>query len=271
MQAIAARATREDRRGVDPRLIYRLFRQGVYVGSLGLNLIGLLAQIVALHSLPLFVVQAAQAASIAVTAPLAVRWFGMRLSNMEWAAVALVCTGLSMLGMSARSEGTSHPGHGFHHWLLAGAVLLVLFGMLAGQLPDGPRNALLGLVSGLLFGAMGLAIRVVPNLGVHTLMRDPAVFTVIIAGVSAGWFYATAMQRGAVVAATAMMLVGETIPPSVVGVVLLGDSARHGWAPIAFTGFVIAVVAALILARFGEIEKPPDDDPAEATLAATGE
>lgn len=262
MQAVAARATRDDRHGIDPRLIYRLFGQGLYVASLVLNVVGLGAQIVALRTIPLFVVQAAQAASIAVTAPIAVRWFGVRLARKEWGAVAAVCVGLALLGLSSAGEGSGHAHHTFRLWLLIGTVALVLAGIAAGQLPNATRTPVLGLISGLCFGAMGIAIRVAPAHTVKALLYDPAAYTFVIAGVAAGWFYAAALQRGGVVAATAMMLIGETLPPSVVGVVVLGDTARPGWEPVAFVGFVVAVVGALALARFGELAHPaPDPQP----------
>jgi hypothetical protein len=49
------------------------------------------------------------------------------------------------------------------------------------------------------------------------------------------------------------MVVGETVLPAVVGVVVLGDEAKHGWVPVAVGGFVLAVGGALALARFGEL------------------
>lgn len=268
MQAVAARAAKDDRRGVDPRLLFRLFEQWLFVCSVALNVVGLAAQIVALRSVPLFVVQAAQAASIAVTAPVAVRLFHTRLTRAEWGGVAAVCAGLSLLGMAAQGEGTGHGGHGFHRLLLVGVMMLVLFGLVAGQLPRGPRTALLGLTSGLAFGGMGIAIRVLPGFAPRALLGSAAFYAVVIAGVSAAWFYTSALQRGGVVSATAMMLIGETLPPSVVGVVVLGDSARPGWVPVAYAGFAVAVAGAVILARFGEIMPAVDDDAQPESPAA---
>ena len=268
LQAVAARATRDDRRGVDPRLLFRLFAQWMFVASVGLNVLGLVAQIVALRILPLFLVQAAQAASIAVTAPAAVRLFKMRLSKAEWSGVVAVCAGLSLLGMAAAGEGTGIGTPGLHRWLLVGTLLLVLLGLLAGQLPDGPRTALLGLISGLAFGAMGLAIRILPGFAPRTLLGSAAFYTVVIAGVAAAWFYTSALQRGGVVAATAMMLLGETVPPSVIGVWLLGDSARPGWVPAAIAGFLVALAGALVLARFGELQPEAEAEPERALASA---
>jgi drug/metabolite transporter (DMT)-like permease len=261
VQAVVAQGTEDDKHGVDPRLLVRLLRQWKYLASVALDLIGLVAQIAALRTLPLFLVQAALSASIAVTAVLAVKWFGVRLSGMEWSAVAVVCAGLALLGLSAQSEGAGQGSRMFHWWLLGAAIVLGGVGALVGRLPNSQRTPLLGVVSGLEFGALGLALRVIPNFDFRTLLTDPATYTVVVAGIVAGLFYASALQRGGVVVATAMMLIGETIPPAALGVWLLGDHARPGWTPVALGGFVVAVGGACLLARFGEITKPQASEP----------
>ncbi|HWE91505.1 MAG TPA: hypothetical protein VG317_18740 [Pseudonocardiaceae bacterium] len=257
IQAVAARAMREDRHGVDPALLLRLLRQWRYLISLAFDAIGLVAQIVAVHILPLFLMQAALSASIVVTALLSVRLFNMALSRVEWSAVAVVCGGLALLGLSAESQGSGQASFGFRLALLVAAVSLGALGLAAGQLPDPARTAALGLVGGLGFAALGLAFRLIPSLALPGLLTNPAAYTVPVAGIFAGWFYTSAMQRGGVVAATAMMLVGETVPPALIGVLLLGDRARPGWTAVAYLGFLIALAGALALARFGEVSPPP--------------
>jgi drug/metabolite transporter (DMT)-like permease len=268
VQAVVAQSTEDDKHGVDPRLLVRLLRQWKYLASLALDLVGLVAQIAALRTLPLFLVQAALSASIAVTAVLAVKWFGVRLAAMEWSAVVIVCAGLALLGLSAQSQGAGEGSRAFHWWLLGAAIVLAGVGGLVGRLPDAQRTPLLGLVSGLEFGALGLALRVIPNFDIVSLLTDPATYTVAVAGIVAGLFYASALQRGGVVTATAMMLIGETIPAAVLGVWLLGDHARPGWTPVAVGGFVIAVGGACLLARFGEIQK---QEPQQAEPVGAGE
>jgi drug/metabolite transporter (DMT)-like permease len=256
LQAVAARAARDDRRGVDPRLLLRMLRQWRFIGSLGLDWAGFAAQAVALRVLPLFLVQSAQAASIAVTAVFAARWFRLTLTRTEWTSVAAVCAGLALLGASASSQGAGHATIGFHYGLLAAAVVLVAGGVLAGHLSDQTRTIALGVAAGLLFGVLGMAVRVLPGLAIGTLLRDPATYAVVIAGITGGWLYASAMQRGSVVAATAVVLLGETVPPALIGLLLLGDHARPGWLPAAGAGFAVALAGALSLARFGEIPTP---------------
>ena len=67
-------------------------------------------------------------------------------------------------------------------------------------------------------------------------------------------FYATALEGGSVTVATSAVVLAETLPPAVVGVLFLGDTTRHGLAPVAVIGFALAVVSAVMLARFGEAE-----------------
>jgi drug/metabolite transporter (DMT)-like permease len=256
MQAVAVRANGDVEHGFDPRFLLRLLGQWRYLGALALNLVGLLAQVGALRSLPLFVAQATQSAAIPVTAVVSVWWFGLRMRRVEWAAVGLVCVGLSLLGVASQGAGSGHPGVAFHWALLVATGVLTLFGLAVDRLPDRSRSALLGLISGLGFGAVGIAIRVVPGFGPGALAGDPAAYAIVVAGVSATWCYAAALQRGDVIAPTTMLLIGTTVPAALIGELMLGDQARPGWAPVAFIGFVIAVASALTLARFGQIEVP---------------
>jgi drug/metabolite transporter (DMT)-like permease len=261
MQAVAARATATVGTGVDPRLLIRLLRQWRYVCGVGFDLLGFVAQATALRSLPLFVVQAAQAAGIAVTAVLAARWFRLRLSRTEWTSVGAVCVGLALLGTAATGQAAGHGPPAFQYALLAAAVFLGALGVAAGRLPDPARSVTLGLAAGLLFGTVGMAVRVLPTLALGTLVRDPATYAAVLAGILGSWFYAAALQRGNVVAATATAVIGETVPPAVIGLLLLGDHARPGWLPVAAAGFAVAVAGALALARFGELDTSEEAPP----------
>jgi hypothetical protein len=230
MQAIAARAATDESYGVDPRLLLRVLGQWRYLVGLVLDVLGFAAQIVALRVLPLFVVQSALAASLAVTA-LVTLAMGIKLGRREWGAIAVVCAGLALLGTSAESEGSKPVGTTFH---------LVLFGLVA------------------------IAGRIIPSLAPLDLLRDPALYTVAVAGIAAMLFYASALQRGSVTTATAMMVIGETVFPALVGIIALGDRTKPGFTVVAAAGFALAVAAALALARFGELK------PAEKPVSETG-
>jgi hypothetical protein len=251
LQAIAARNTHAGQ-GVDPRLLIRLAGQLPYVIGVLLDLVGFVAELAALRSLPLFVVQAVIAANLAVTAVVASQVMKLRLTGREWTAVVVVCVGLALLGLSAGHERAAHVSTGLRWALLGGVVVLLAVGMAAGRLKGKARSAVLGLVAGLGFGAVAVSARALTSLSPLDLLRDPTTYAMGLGGVTAMLFYATALQRGSVTTTTAAVVVAETLVPAAIGIWLLGDQTRHGYVPVALAGFVLAVVGTLALARFGE-------------------
>src|SRR5438270_8820996 len=123
LQAAGARraATAEH---LDVMLLARLARQLPYLGGLALDAIGFVAALVALRTLPLFVVQAAVAGSVGVTALTAVKVFGFRLGTRDVVALGAMTVGLGLLGASARIGHASHLTR-IGEWLLLFGVVVV--------------------------------------------------------------------------------------------------------------------------------------------------
>ncbi|MFE9039534.1 hypothetical protein ACFY9F_25300 [Streptomyces sp. NPDC012421] len=269
-QAAAARAAAPGTgSGVDVGLLWRALRQWRYVVGLALDGLGFLLEVVALRTLPLYAVGAALAASLAVTAALASRMLGTRLSRVEWGAVAAVCAGLALLALAAGREG-HRPGPPWLPWALLGiAAGVLLLGAAAGRLPDRPRALVLGLGSGIGFGVVEVAVRLLDGVD----LGDPALWALLLGGGAAFLLLTSAFQRGAVTTATAGMVLGETLGPAAAGVGWLGDRTREGLGGLAATGFALAVAASLTLARFGEPpppapeQAPPPPEPGEKPAA----
>ncbi|MFF4487000.1 hypothetical protein ACFY0F_10985 [Streptomyces sp. NPDC001544] len=264
-QAMAAREAAAGGRGGDAALLLRALRQWRYAAGLALDGLGFVLQVVALRSVPIYAVGAALAASLAVTAVVAARLLRVRLSGVEWAAVAVVCAGLAMLGLASGTEG-DRGGPAALKWVLLGtAVGVLLLGLAGGRLPERGRALLLGLGAGFGFGVVEVAVRLVGSLRPADLLADPAVYALLLGGGAAFLLLTSALQRGSVTVATAGMVVGETLGPAAVGVVWLGDRTREGLAWLAVLGFLVAVAGALALARFGEAPAAaPDGTPAGA-------
>jgi len=263
MQAIAVReaSNRGAEAGVDPGLVPRLLHQWRFVASVAIDTLGFVAQLVALQRLPLFAVQAIVAANLAVIAVLASVVIGVSLSWREWLAVTGVVAGVGLLGSSAGAEGAHQAGAVFKIALIVATAVLGVCGLIAARLRQPARTLVLGTVAGLGYGVLGVAARVLNGFEPLTLIRDPAAYAVVAGGLISFVFYTTALEGGSVTVATAAVVLAETLPPALIGVIFLGDTTRHGLAPVAVIGFVIAVASAVMLARFGEAGQDPTGRP----------
>lgn len=260
MQAIAVRAA--SRRPilvaagvagrVDPGLVIRLFRQWPFVVSLLIDFAGFVCQLIALRRLPIFEVQVIIAANLAVTAVFASWLMHTVLSMREWAAVLAVVVGVGLLGSSAGAEGASGVGIDFHLGLITTLVIIAIAGVAAARLPSRSRTPVLGAIAGLGYGVLAVCARILPGFTPHVLIRSPAAYTLAAAGIVSFMLYASALESGSVTVATAAVILLETVPPALVGVLFLGDSTKPGLVGPAIVGFILALVSAVALARFGE-------------------
>jgi len=232
-----------------------------FAAGLLLDAFGFVAQLIALRSLPLYVVQAALAGALAVTAVLGAAVLKLRLGRAEWLGVAGVCVGLAVLGATAGAEGHRQPSTAFHWALLGAVVLIAAVGGFVWKLREPLRAAVMGTLCGLGFGVVGLAVRVLPSVTwphLGPLFSEPASYALLAGGAVSFVFMTEGVRGGRVTTATAAMVLGETALPAILGVVLLGDRTRSGMVPLAIAGFALAVAGALALARFGEVAPEPD-------------
>ncbi len=245
-----------DRDRLDPWLLLRLARKPVFLGALICNGAGLVLHVRALQDLPLFLVQAVIASSVAVTAVLSVRAFGIALSAQQWAAVGAVVVGLTLLAPTA-VEGEAMPTTGSEAVVLLGAMVVVaIASVAAGHLHGAPGAVLLGLLGGTGFGIVAVCARLLPGLTPGELVAAPVTYVLAFSGVLAFLLYSSAMQKGSVTVTTAALVVPQTAVPALVGTLLLGDQVREGFGTLAVVGFVLALLGAVGLARFEAAPAP---------------
>lgn len=255
LQAAAARSVEAGSgSGVDAVLLMRALRQWRYLVGIGLDGLGFAFQVVALRLVPIYVVAAALAASIAVTAIVAAWMLSVRLSRAEWTAVGVVCVGLAMLGIAAGPEGDGHGPAGLAWALLGVAAVVFIAGAAAGRLPDRPRALALGLSAGTGFGLVEVGVNLIDSLDPTkaAFYANPALYASAVGGAAGFLLLTSALHRGSVTTAVAGMVVGETVLPAIIGVVWLGDQTRDGLGWMVAAGLGVAVAATLVLARFGE-------------------
>ncbi|KAA1424015.1 hypothetical protein FE697_010055 [Mumia zhuanghuii] len=275
LQAVAARET-DVAEGLDPRLLLRLARSWRYLLGVGLDGLGFVLSLVAVLSLPLFVVQSIVASFLAITAVLGAVFLRMPLTSRDKVALVVVIGGLVLVGLSAAEDRAVDVSDAERWGVLVVSIALAVIAVPCARLAGAAGAVALGAIAGLAFGATAVAARMLPEtlsydaLGedVRLLLGDPATYALLVAGAVALLTYSTALQRGTVTQATAPLVVGETIAPALVGIALLGDRPREGWEWAAIVGFVLAIAGAVSLARHGEVSaEQPVDVPVEGSTA----
>jgi drug/metabolite transporter (DMT)-like permease len=247
---LQARAVRRVSGRESGRLLLQLLHEPLFLASIGLSLVGFCLHLVAVRTIPLYLAQAGIAGSLAVTALLAVVMIGERLSVGDWAAVAAITVGLAMLAVASGDIGDNDPPAGFVAGLYVGIVVVLVLGLIVVRSHGRYVASALGVLAGLGFAGSGLAARVLPGLTPSELWDSPATYALPISGALAYGLYSFALRRGSVTEATGPMIVLQTVTPAVVGLALLGDEVREGWAPVAVVGFVLTAAGAVALARF---------------------
>ncbi|MCU1428159.1 MAG: hypothetical protein JWL83_2159 [Actinomycetia bacterium] len=252
LQAAAARRA-ERSSNLDPMLLVRLVNELPYVAGLALDVVAFVASVIALRDLPLFMVQSALAGSVGVTAITASIAFGVPLRRSERVALAGLMFGFVLLAVSARPQHAASLGAVGRWVLVSGVALVAVAGAISARLDDRKAGIGLAICAGLSWSATGIAARVlhVPSVWWH-VVQDPVALALAVSGVFGVLFFATALQRGSVTAAAALVFAVETVVPSVIGLAFLGDHARPHLAPVAALGFALTVSASIALARRSE-------------------
>lgn len=215
--------------------------------------VGFAGGAVAARFLPLFLAQSIVSANLVVTALLGTLLLSITLHTRDWVTIWLVVLSLFMLGVSSSPNVNDEASMEFHWGLLIATLALAslsLFGVYRGRAFAAPIG---GAGAGLLFGIIACAVRVLDGLqpfDIITVLTDPAAWAIAIAGAVGFYVQTVALQVGAVNGVTAMLVVGETAGPSLIGVAFLGDSAHPGLGWLAVVGFVGAVIGAVLVAWY---------------------
>jgi hypothetical protein len=223
----------------------------LYVAGLVLDALGFAASVAALRSLPLFVVESAIASSVAVTALVAVVFLGARVVRAEALALVAVAAGLVALAVSALPGPSAALATSDRGWIVVAVVPAVVVGVVGWRLPGRTGGLVLALAAGLGFGGTGIAARV---LVVATpwwrTLGNPALWALAGFGALSLVAFGLALQRTAVTAVAAVTVTVETVVPTIVGLLWLGDRVRPGLAWLTVLGLVLTLAGCLTLARY---------------------
>ncbi|WP_415645096.1 hypothetical protein [Stackebrandtia soli] len=273
LQAVAANRA-ETHQSFHPKLLLSLATQKTYLVGIGCQSLGFLLAIVARADLPLFLVQAAVAAGLGVTAILGVIVLKWRLPRAEVVILVGLTAGIAALVISAKPSASEDLDTLAILALSGSWILIAGLGWITAKKLDGvPGSVALGALAGLAFGAAAVASRPLASaIDVTALLSNPLLYLIIVQSLTGQLLLALAMQRGSTTAAVAAMDAAFAAPAAAVGLLLLGDQIRPGLEWLAALGFIVTLGTVLALTRFAEPQgqanallpkhiSPPRDDP----------
>ncbi len=255
MQAVAAR------RG---RLISLMMALVALIYVLGWAL-----HLVSIAMVPLYVAQVGISASLAVTAVTASRLLGERLAPRHRLAIGVLVGGLALLAVAAGPVGDHAFEEGDIVALYAALVLILVFGLMAMRLSGQGGGVLLGVLGGIAYAGSPIATRSLVDFSWDWLSVAPAL-SIGLFGLLGFWLYSNALRRASVIAASAPLVLLQTVLPAVVGVFTFDDAFREGWLPAAIVAFVASTAAALALSDAEARLEPLEEQPDQATERQPG-
>lgn len=231
------------------RVLRLAVRSPLLVAVVAADLVGALLHLVAIDLVPLYLAQAGIAASLPITALVSARVLRERLRPLDWAAIVLTGVGIALLAVDSGKAGTTDGGSRFvvGLYVLLGALLVC--GSVAYRGSGRTSGAVLSLLSGLGYSGTTLGARVLgtPDWSWRTVAIG---LVMALSGVLGFWLYSFALQRVPVAGATAPLVVAETVAPTVIGILVLGDLVSPGAWPLIVGGLTMAMAGAIWLAGF---------------------
>jgi hypothetical protein len=237
----------------DPVLLLRLACHRSYLIGVACQVLGFALAFLARRDLPLFLVQAAVAAGLGVTAVLGVLILKWRLPAAEIALLMLLLAGITALVLAAQPAPSRQLGPAGLIALAVALAVVSALGAAAVRLRGAPGSVALGALAGLAFSAAAVAAR--PLASAHSFdafLRDPLLYLLIAHSVVGQLLLGLAMQRGSTTAAVAAMDAAGAVPAAVVGLLLLNDKIWPGREWLAAVGFLVTLAAVLGLTRYAE-------------------
>lgn len=232
--------------GVDGGWATRLRHPWFVLGSLAAGA-GALAHVVALQTITMAVAQCAVSGSLVVTALVARWWTGARLGVRGVVAVGVLSASLVALAAVGGQSGTATDTALLELGL---AVATAVVGMVGLAAAVAGRGLVLAVCSGLGFAACSTAVKLVSSTHLlSALTSAPAVLAAVAGALGCLW-WTLALRHAAVTTVTAVVVVAEVLPPSLLGP-LLGDQVSSAFGVVAPAVLTVAAPACAILARAG--------------------
>lgn len=247
----------------------KLFRDWPYLLGTALDLIAWVLTLVAVQTLPLFVVQPITALSVVITVWVERVFFKRRITRGMMAAVGVILLGLALLASSAVPESNVQTSQTVQMAIILSPLLILAGGLMFIRNTKHYATIVLGGLSGAAFGATAIVGRMLDfSPPFWNMVYQPLFLSLIAYGAVGVWLFAIALQRHHATIVNAAMISTETVIPTIVGILALGDRPAGGAWEVVIAGIGLTVAGTLLITRDQTRRKKPRPAPQTMEEAA---
>lgn len=235
-------------KGMDIAILARLFTQLPYATGLILDALAGFFTLVAVHSLPLFTVQTISASCVVITAYIERIFMHRKMPSHIAYAAFCVLLGLGLLSLASHAESAPHVSRGLDLGIELFPVVLLLVGGALLKWRAHAATAMLAIVAGVCFGGVSVVGRVIsyPTPLWH-VAYNPLLWSLTAYGVIGMFLFTAALQRTLATTVNALMVASQTIAPLLVGIFLLGDTAKNDLWIFVYAGCAAVIIGSIII------------------------
>jgi drug/metabolite transporter (DMT)-like permease len=230
-------------------MMLRLLKDWPYLAGVLLDLLAGVLTLVAVHSLPLFVAQPIIALSVVVTLLIEIVVFNVKPNKIIAAAFVIIVAGLALLMISANAKSAISVSSLVKTIITTAPLLLAVIGIVFVKGKSFMSTAILAGVSGLAFGGTSIVGRMLNWQKPFWHEIFSLLFLALVAyGLVGILLFTVALQRHKASVINCIMIIFETLTPTFIGLLFLGDRPKHGFWPLMIIGLVVTIIGILVIA-----------------------
>jgi hypothetical protein len=228
----------------------RLLTDLPYMAGIALDIIGWLLTLAAVRVLPLFLVQSIIAANIVIAALLDQIILHRRLPRYGYRLIVIILLGLCALALTAAPMKAIIAITPLWQWgFFIGLIVLGALGALLVRRKTRVTAVGLAVIAGVAFGAVSIVGRLlITNVPFWHLLQDPLSWVLIAYSGLGMLLFTLALRHATATMVNAVSVTLQTVTPTVIGLVLLGDAVRMGFGFLTLVALIVTLVASLALA-----------------------
>jgi drug/metabolite transporter (DMT)-like permease len=238
---------------LDVSLLWRLLQDTPYIVGIALDLLGWLLTLVAVHFLPLFLVEAIIAFGIVVTAIIERLFRKQKISTKSYLNIGLIVIGLIILIITSNTNQATHISQLVKYLIIFSPLVVATLGFILVKGKRSINTILLAILSGIAFGGTSIGGRIFEFS--HPLWQTiyrPLTLTIVVSGILGILLFSIALQRAKATIVNASATVSQTIVPTIIGIAFFGDTAKSGQWYLVIIGIALALVGVTFLSLSSE-------------------